>query len=76
MRTKKSKDFHFMEKFKYPRNNVKNASKFRLSIKLFPKVSYFDNQKSTIDCIWYFKNRILYSMLKALKNDKNEYSLF
>ncbi|CAD8113620.1 unnamed protein product [Paramecium primaurelia] len=52
IRSRKSRECHYMENYKYPKNLAKHANKFRLYIKQFPKKSQIQQLQRTIKLIY------------------------
>ncbi|CAD8169572.1 unnamed protein product [Paramecium octaurelia] len=52
IRSRKSRECHYMENYKYPKNLAKHAYKFRLYIKLFPKKSQIQQLTRSIKLIY------------------------
>ncbi|CAD8125970.1 unnamed protein product [Paramecium sonneborni] len=70
IRSRKSRECHYMENYKYPKNLAKNAYKFRQYIKQFPKKSQIAYLQESINTIY---QEILETL--AVNNDEFYYKL-
>ncbi|CAD8127769.1 unnamed protein product [Paramecium sonneborni] len=70
IRSRKSRECHYMENYKYPKNLSKNAYKFRHYIKQFPKKSQIIYLQESINTIYQEILEIL-----AFNNDEFYYKL-
>ncbi|CAD8114414.1 unnamed protein product [Paramecium primaurelia] len=70
IRSKKSRECHYMENYKYPKNLAKNAYKFRFYIKQFPKKSQIQQLERSINTIY---EEILETL--AVNNDEFYFKL-